>query len=777
MIQESKNYLEFDNIINYIAENCVSEVAKVRLKNSELIFDRFELEKNLAEVSETKEVYQAEGGLPIWSFMDMREILHKIEPMGSFLEISDCQAVENFLDICKELSRYFEKYAGRFSHLEQIASAINPLASLNQLIKNTIDPAGNIYDNASKELKNIRSDIEYQRKQIHIILDRIKRKKAEFLQDDYITLREGRLVLPVREFSVNKIPGIVHGQSSTGQTHYVEPIEAVKLNNQLLELYRSEKLEIIKILKRIAENIREHSESLQINFNIITQFDVLQAKAKYSILINGNAAEINENFNWDIRKGYHPLLLRKIEEKSVPLNLKIGEDYRILVISGPNAGGKTVALKTIGLLQLMFQSGFHVPVDEGSKFPICNNIFAVIGDEQSIENDLSTFSSHIKNINRIIQDINHRSLVLIDEIGSGTDPAEGSALAIAILKRLNNEDIISIATTHQSALKEFAHNTEFVQNAAMQFDIETLQPLFKIDVGLPGSSYAFEISERLGMDSDILSTARKIVGTSSGELDKLIIELTQQKHKYEKLLDEISLKNIELDGLINLYQTRSDEIKKKKKQYDKEAKEEAKQILTQVNKTIENVITEIRESQAKPEIIKKSRQKIKNLKNSIEIEPEKIEKKIDIGNLAEGQQVKSIKFNITGEIQTINKDKNEIEIESKGVRIKVPIEDLEVNGINTKTIPNNVGKKPVLKQVSNAIDLRGQRVDDALIEIEKYIDLAYHSGWKEFRIIHGKGTGTLRQSIHSFLKKKSQINSFRLAGYGEGDTGVTVVEI
>jgi DNA mismatch repair protein MutS2 len=729
----------------------------------------------MSQITETKEIYLAEAGLPIWSFVDIREILHKIEPIGSYLEIPDCQAIQNLLEISLEITKFFNKYIDRFPNLQKLSNSIFDLSTLYNLIKNTIDPAGNIYDNASNELKSIRSEIEYQHKQIHIILERIIRKKAEHLQEDYITLRESRLVLPIREFSVNKVPGIVHGQSQTGQTQYIEPLEVVQLNNQLNELYRAEKFEIIKILQRIADNLRDVSEEITKNFNTIINFDVLQAKARYSINENAIAPEISPEFSWDLRKGYHPILLNKLKDSTVPLELKIGKEIRVLVISGPNAGGKTVALKTLGLLQLMFQSGFHIPVREGSIFPICEKIFAVIGDEQSIENDLSTFSSHIQNINYIDKNVKTNSLVLIDEIGSGTDPLEGSALAISILDKLNKEGIVTVATTHQGALKEYAYKTNSVQNAAMQFDIESLKPLFKLDVGLPGSSFAFEISQRLGMDKKIIDAARARMGDNSNEIDNLIIDLTKEKQKYHTLMQELSIKNTELEGLQNIYQQRADELKKKKSKFEKEAKEEAEKILQDVNKTIENVVAEIKKSKATPEIIKKSKTSVADLKKKIEYN--KQSKIININELYIGQFIKSIKFNLSGEIQSINKDKNEIEIETKGVKFKVPLKDIEITNEQKVSEPVSSGIKPVIKQVDNEINLRGLQSDDALIELEKYLDLAKYSGWNEIRIIHGKGSGALRKSIHMFLRKNSIIKSFNLARYGEGDTGVTIIKM
>lgn len=775
MHTETLKNLEFDLFLDQISNSCNSEISKSRLKNSELIFDNSILRIKMAEISETKEIYLSEAGLPIWSFVDIREVLHKIEPIGSYLEVPDCLAIQNVLEIGLEITRFFTKHDDKFTYLQKLSDSIYDFSSLYNQIKNTIDPAGNIYDNASKELKNIRSEIAHQHKQIHIILERIIKKKAEYLQEDYITLRENRLVLPIREFSVNKVPGIVHGQSQTGQTQYVEPLEVVQLNNQLNELYRVEKIEIVKILQRIANNIREFSTEITNNFNTIIDFDVLQAKARYSLSENANAPEISNDFVWDVRKGYHPLLLNKLNESAIPLDLQLGKDFRVLVISGPNAGGKTVALKTLGLLQLMFQSGFHIPVSEGSKFPICEKLFAVIGDEQSIENDLSTFSSHIKNINYIDKNVKKNSLVLIDEIASGTDPAEGAALAIAILEKLNTERVVTVATTHQGALKDYAYKKEGVQNAAMQFDLESLKPLFRLDVGLPGSSFAFEISQRLGMDEQIIAAARAKMGDSHNELDNLLNDLVKEKQKYQTLKQELSLKNTELDGLKLIYQQRSDELKMKKNKFEREAKEEANNILKTINKTIENLISDIKKSNASPEIIKKSKQKIIELKNQIKLEKPK--RYLDIKDLSIGQFVKSIKFDLTGEIQAINEDKKEIEIESKGVKIKVPLEDLKFSKKQETKIQNSGGIKPVIKQVDKEVDLRGMQSDEALVELEKYLDTAQYSGWKEIRIIHGKGTGALRKSIHYYLQKNSNIKSFSLAKYGEGDSGVTIINL
>jgi DNA mismatch repair protein MutS2 len=471
ILLDSDHTLEFDKVLEFISLKCVSELGKIRLKNSQPIDDELLLKNTLKEVSEAKEVYISEGGIPVWSFDDIRLLLNKIEPLDSYLDIADCQKVQNFLEVSESVSNFFEKKEELSEEIKKYADKIDPLSNILNLIKNTIDPSGTIYDNASPDLKKVRAQIGVVSKQIHTKLERIIRKQTEHIQDDFITLRDGRLVIPVREYSVNKIPGIVHGQSATGQTHYVEPMPVVPLNNEIFELYNQEKREVIRILKRLSANFRDNKEALLINQENLVHIDTVQARAQYSIVIDGRAPIINDSFTWNIQNGYHPLLLKKIGKDAIPLSLKIGNDFRIVVITGPNAGGKTVALKTLGLLQLLFQCGFHIPVAEGSKFPVCHQMAAVIGDEQSIEDDLSTFSSHIKKLNEIIEQLTHRSLVLIDEIGTGTDPAEGSALAISFLEEFNRDGIITLVTTHLSELKAFAHKLDQAVNAMRQCNL------------------------------------------------------------------------------------------------------------------------------------------------------------------------------------------------------------------------------------------------------------------------------------------------------------------
>jgi DNA mismatch repair protein MutS2 len=774
---DTLNNLQYHIILDEVSDLCINEIAKQRIQNQEPYFQKIVIEQMLTEIEELKQIIRIEQSFPLDYYHDMRPLVHKIEPQESYLEIEDCQKIQCFIEIGNTVKKFIKKFE-QLTQINDKADSIEPLTLLRQQIASTIDPSGQIYDNASPDLKAVRKEISHLSKQIHIQLERIQKKYTEHLQEDYVTLREGRLVLPIREFSVNKVPGIVHGQSATGQTQYIEPMQVVSLNNDMQVAYQREKKEIIRILKRISENIRTETAAILNNFDKLVHLDAMQAKAKYALALKAIAPEIQQNFSWHVMDGYHPLLLKKIGKEAVPLTLDIGEDYQILIITGPNAGGKTVALKTIGLLQLMLQSGFQIPVGEGSKFPICQNIYAIIGDEQSIENDLSTFSSHITKVNRIVEDFTAKSLVLIDEIGTGTDPAEGAALAVTFLEKLLTPEVITLVTTHQGALKAFAHHTAGVKNGAMQFDGAKLTPRFVLETGIPGSSFAFDISRRLGVSEEILKRAGDLLGGAHTGLEQIILELTTIKDGYENKVKAITLKETELEGLKTLYQTRADELKKKKKSFERKALSEAEEILKSVNKTIEAVVREIKESQADQAVIKSSRLKIDTLKADIQKKSQAKEPAITykVTDLKPGIFVKSAKYEVEGEINQILAGGKEAEIITGNKRMIVPVSDLIVEDNSSLTKNSSITISTPLPQVINELDLRGLTGEDALLELAKYLDHAAHARWKEVRIIHGKGTGALRKAVHSFLKNYKHCKSYRLGNYGEGDTGVTVIE-
>ena len=776
--EDLRTSLEFDKILDIIGSRCFSELGKARLLNSRPLEDPLLLTEALASVGEVAELLAYDTGLPVWKFSDVRVLLNKIEPEDSYLEPNEVQEIQNLLEIARELTKFFSANKGKYSILRKLGNRLDPLENLVKSITSTIEPSGAIFDNASPELKSIRQQIGVVTKQIHIRLERILKKQAEHLQENFITLREGRLVLPVREFSVKKVPGIVHGQSASGQTHYIEPFTVVAMNNEMQELYVQEKKEVIRILKRLSSAVRAHHGEITTDLEVIVSLDVIQAKAQYTRSVDAAAPVINEAFCWEIKNGYHPLLLRRIGKEATPVSLTIGDAFQVLVITGPNAGGKTVTLKTVGLLQLMFQSGFHIPVDKGSRFPLCRQIFAVIGDEQSIENDLSTFSSHITKLNDIRNKAGDDSLILIDEIGTGTDPSEGAALAIAFLERLNRQGSVTMVTTHLGDLKVFAQGAEGVENAAMEFDRQTLSPRFRLETGIPGSSYAFEISRRLGVEPDILDRARDILGSEQHDLEEMIGKLSEMKQEYEDRLGQLSIRETELRGLQALYNTRAEELRKKKKSFEREAYESAQSILAETNKTIENVIREIKESQAAKTAISEGKAKLSSLKQKIVSEGERsVVSVISLEDLEIGKTVFSARLRLSGQITKIFTERQEVELETNGIKVTVPFEDLRLSEVQEIPLESRQPETDASEPVSFEIDLRGKIGDEALLDLEKYLDAARLSNWKEIRIIHGKGTGALRQRIHQFLRNLDYISSFRLGSYGEGDSGVTIVEL
>lgn len=779
IFEKEKNALEFEKALVYIADKCVSGTGRARLLNSRVFFSKEELQRIFREIREMREVYEAEGGFPIWEFADIRILLNKIEPAESYLAVEDFLKLMSFLELVREILQFGKKYVEKYHLLSTIIKGLSAAERLLSQLQYTFEPSGKLFDNASQDLKQIRREMGRVDNEVHVRMERILRKYSEHVQEEYITLRDGRLVVPVREFSVNKVPGIVHGQSSSGATYFVEPMPVIELNNQMQKLHAAERKEIIRILKRISAQVRELQPELLQNLNILNELDVLQAKARYANEFNCVAAQINDHFSFEIKAARHPLLLIMQHQPVVPLDLQVGGSFNGLLISGPNAGGKTVALKTVGLLQLLFQSGFHIPAAEGTALPVCRKIFTVIGDEQSLENDLSTFSSHIHSLKEIVENVEDESLILIDEIGSGTEPTGGAALAIALLEALNKKGLVTIATTHQNQLKVFAAETEGMENAAMQFDTQKLSPLFRLESGLPGSSYTFDICRRLGLDEQIIERAVNLAGQNSFKLDALLSEAQHKSRQYSDKLQEISIKESQLAGLLSLYNARNKELKNKKKDFEKQAKAEAQQILLDVNKEIEAVIREIKESQADKKVTKNGRQRIENLKKKLQPREEQKPIIVEPRDFKTGLRARSLRYDVKGKITKIFENKKEVEIEKDGLKLTVPMAEVEILDDHGQVISMPAQTKTA--EVSGGVnipgelDLRGLTVDEALRKTENYLDSALMSSWDEVRLVHGKGTGALRQAIHQYLAKQKRIKEYRLGKYGEGDTGVTVV--
>jgi len=775
--------LNLNGVLNLLAKNCRSDLGKSRVRNSHPFLSRRKLENYLTLLDEMIQLLMS-GRLPLGPFIDIRVLLNQIEPIGSYLESKEILHVIGFLEISEAVRGYLSHLDNAFPNLQNEGTNLeNQYELLNQL-KFTVDPDGNIYDNASSDLKRIRKEIATLQQKVHDILERIARKQKEHLQESFTTLRDGRLVLPVREFSVSKIPGIVHGQSGSGSTKYVEPMPVVDINNNLQELFIAERRETIKILQRLSNLLRENKDSINHNLKALIHLDALQARALYAKANKAVIPRINNTVSWEIRDARHPLLLEKIGMQTVPLNLSLNDATHILVISGPNAGGKTVALKTVGILQLMLQCGIPLPVDPGSTFPFCEQVFVQIGDKQSLENDLSTFSSHVQGLRTILNKSHSNALILIDEIGIGTEPSGGAALAIAVLEQLNRPGLCTLVSTHQTQLKIFASENKGVLNAAMQYDIDQLKPLFILETGIPGSSFTFDICRRYGIPEKVLNRARAIEGSKQHKIESLLNEIASKSAGFHDRLNALSIKESKLNALTKLYNERVSDFRKKEKQMERDARRQAKEIIEQANRQIEATIREIKEAAAEKKKVISARKKLQDFKNknftALQSKHEET-RTIAISEIKKGQRARSKAFNVIGRITQINKAKQEIVLEREGMRMSLSIHDVELiseDGQTLKQQPDYAAStEAVSSNLPNRLDLRGLDVQDALSELELYLDRIIHSQWREVTIVHGKGTGTLRKAVQSYMSKKQNRFEYRTGRYGEGDTGVTMVTI
>ncbi|HHM02934.1 MAG TPA: endonuclease MutS2 [Caldithrix abyssi] len=770
--------LNFNKLLYKIAGFTHSDTARQRVLDSAPVMEASELNREIERISALQAMVESKRA-PLRDYEDIRPLLKKIEPLESFLEIKECLAVSAFLEIVSDMRQYFKSFGEEFPEMSAYGLELRGAPALLSQLQYTIEPGGAIYDNASRELKQIRRKLHQLQEGVHKRLKAISSKNQEHLQEDYITLREGRLVLPVRAFSVSKISGIVHGQSSSGGTKYVEPMAVVELNNEIQELLIAERKEIIKILKRLAALMREQAAVLREDFRLLVTLDSAHARVRYARSYKGVFPNMEEEFGWDIRQGFHPLLLERLQKETVPLNLRIGYDYNELIISGPNAGGKTVAMKTVGMLQLMYQCAIPMPVDPSSSFPICRQMFVVIGDKQSIDNDLSTFSSHIRSLKTVLDHVDHRALVLIDEIGIGTEPAGGAALAIAILQRLNRRGIVTIVSTHQNQLKIFASENDGVENGAMQYDVDALRPLFILSTGIPGSSFTFDIGKRFGLPDEIIQKARALYGDKQNRVEEMLTDITRKSADFHEALRRASLRESELSALTKLYKQKVERWEKEKKKMEKEAREEARLLVEEANRRIEATIRAIRESSADKEKVRRARRELEDFKEkTASTLPEKKKPVVDPSTLHVGDRVRSRSYGITGQVSRLFSNKREVELERKGLKLRLAIDDLEKlndDGRVEETVTESA-TSALGAGLPNRLDLRGLDSSDALSELEIYMDSILHSSWKEVTIVHGKGTGALRQAVQTRLKKYKGIR-FRTGRYGEGDTGVTIVTL
>jgi DNA mismatch repair protein MutS2 len=790
---ESQKTLEFHKILEYVAGRSHSILTSETILNSVPSTDKNTIEQRLTEVTELRAIFDFDDPFPMESFENIKPALKKARIIGNYLEPQEFLRIKQVLFLARRIAHYFHSRQTQYPVLVSLAEQLAEFPALENQIDKVIDEASlKVRDNASKELSRIRREITVTEGRIRHKIESVMRDWAGrgYLQESLVTLREGRPVLMVKEQCRNRARGMVHDQSSSGATLFMEPLETLEFNNHLRQLALAETREIQRILVELTDQIRAVLDDVAQNLELLVTFDRIFTCAGFSSQINGVQPILNTENRLNLLTARHPLLLLKLgrPEKVVPLNLNMGAEFSTLIISGSNAGGKTVALKTLGLLALMVQTGFHIPVFPDSEIPIFEDIFADIGDSQSIENDLSTFSSHIQKLKLITEHATCRTLVLLDEIGAGTDPEEGAALASAILLKLTHLGCLTIATTHHGALKIFAFETDRIENASMQFNSESLEPTYRLQMGIPGSSYAFEIAQRYGLSTKIIETARKFLSQEKRKVENLIVELESRIQQQEKIQQALDLKQTQLDSLTQQYQENMDALNREKRKHKKHAVEEADKIIQQANARVEQTIKEIREKNASRMVIQQAKKQLEAEQaviaaEMVKIGPEPDEQKheaLTSDKIKAGEEVFWKKYQSVVTILEPSDSSGKVLVEAGHLKIRVPLDELVQASRKQKKIA--FASVPITRfslpeKMSYEIDLRGQRAEDAVVNLDKFIDQALLVGLSEIRILHGKGTGALKVTISEYLRTHPAVRNQKEAAWNDGAAGVTLVQL
>ena len=779
--------LEFDKVRDILASRAVSPMGSERLETISPMSNAKLVEGELERVEQMKRVLERENTIPISGLNDIRSYLKLLSAEGAVLEGTALQEIAQALSVSRALSGFFHHRREDFPALYKLSSRLEIFPEIEEMIGEAISPEGQVLDSASPELRQIRRQLVFQHERLRNRLASILEKWGErgYCRENLITVKGGRFVIPVKEEFRTQVKGLITDESGSGMTVFMVPLETLEIGNGIRQLEIDERREVHRILKKLTECVAVEDDAIQESMEVLGIIDAIHARALQARKWNAYAPDINTKNRLRLVKARHPLLLERDTGAVVPLDLELGVDFRTLVITGPNAGGKTVALKTIGLLSLMACSGILIPVDPGSEIPFMKHVHADIGDEQSIEHDLSTFTSHLSHLKEILEDPANNKLVLIDEIGAATDPALGSALAMAVMERLTAQKALSVITTHHGALKTFAHQQEGIGNGSMEFDEESLIPTYRYQPGIPGSSYAFEISQRVGIPEDILIRSRELVGEDRSNLEQLLTELTKKIRESDRVRQESTLKRTEFDALRKLYREQSERLKEKEKSLKRTALEAAEELLKDVNKRIEACIKEIRENQASQETIKKAKQTITDVKKEITeqmkttepVKPKKQEKPVPKGEIEVGVRVKLEGFDQVGTV--IGQQGKRFEVEIGNVKLWADRSKLVLVGEPAPNKDNRVKIRveTTNEAVSGELDLRGLTADEAYPLLEKYLFDAYKSGWTSVNIIHGKGTGALRAKVTEFLSDHPLVDSSRTGRQEEGDYGVTIVKL
>ena len=795
MNDKALRILEYHKIINLLVDKATSQPGKDVCRKLTPMTELSEIEEAQQQTADAFTRLIKGGRI---HFSDNKDISFSIKSLeiGSNLSASELLKIASSLACAGRAKSY-----ARTERDEEIADSLNPLfdeleplTPLQNEINRCIISEEEIADDASPNLKRIRRSINQTNDKIHSQLtNMVNTSYRTYLQDAVITMRNNRYCIPVKSEYKGNVPGMVHDQSSTGSTLFIEPAAIVSLNNQLKELALQEKEEIEVILATLSASASEHVAALSHNLKLLTRLDFIFAKAGLAIDMNASRPLFNNDHYIQIRKGRHPLLDKK---KVVPIDITLGKDFDLLIVTGPNTGGKTVSLKTVGLFTLMGQAGLHIPALDRSELAVFTQVYADIGDEQSIEQNLSTFSAHMTNTISILEHADENSLCLFDELGAGTDPTEGAALAIAILKHLHDRGIRTMATTHYSELKVFALTTSYVENACCEFDVETLRPTYRLLIGIPGKSNAFAISSKLGLSNEIIESAKQHISEEDESFEDLLADLENSRKTIEKERAEIESYKIEISSLKDKLTQKQERLDAQKDRILKEANEEARQILQDAKDVADETIRNFQKynSGTSMKEMEKARTKVRdkiNEKNSkiSQQAANPTHKILKPSQIKPGDMVKVVSMGLKGTVSSMPDTKGDMFVQCGIIRSKVNIKDLVL--INEDAMPNNPYKKQTTRTTrsntsrigaaktstfSMEINLLGKTVDEAISELDKYLDDAYLSHAPSVRIVHGKGTGALRAAVQRHLKSIPYIKSFHLGEYGEGDAGVTIAE-
>jgi DNA mismatch repair protein MutS2 len=784
MEEKTLKRLEYHKVLEQLASFAGSPLGRERALDLRPVDDPVVILRWQDEVSEGRKLLRLEPTAEMGGWKDIRNQLQRAG-RWAVLEPEELIAISDTLTAGRIIKNFLNEREENYPLLNEHVFFIVPLPDLEKRIKKAILPGGEISDNASPELAQTRRKLAGAQLNIKNYLENMIRSPnyQKYLQDPIVTIREGRYVVPVKIEYRAQVPGIIHDQSASGATLFVEPMAMVEKNNELRRLIVSEKQEIQRILAGLSEGVAQNIESIETTLNTLGELDFIMARARYSQALDAWAPILAGEAVLDIRQGRHPLLKGDV----VPVNIRLGEDFDTLIITGPNTGGKTVTLKTAGLHVLMAQSGLHIPAGENSRLGIFQRVFTDIGDEQSIEQSLSTFSSHMTNIVEIVSKAGRDSLVLLDELGAGTDPIEGAALAQSILEKLHSSGARTVATTHYSELKNFAYARDRVENASVEFDTATLRPTYRLLIGKPGRSNAFEIALRLGLPAELIKRSREFLSVEQIQFEELMRNLEKAQQEAEADREEAAKLAFEARAVMEKHEKMEADLAQRREAILSKAGEEARVLVKSAKLEAESAVRELREkiaeetTRARESAIQEARDKLGRLHHKVSrAAPEKVFAGQVPAELRAGQEVLLPKFNQRGYVIERPGPGEDVQVQVGIIKMNVPLKDLRTvekpkGGGGQSEVAGMLLDKA--RDISVELDLRGQYAEEAMLQVEKYLDDAYLAGLSRVSLIHGKGTGSLRTAVQKLLKGHRRVKSFRLGEHGEGGYGVTIVEL